>query len=173
MTSKEFMNLPMHKKLEVTNELLKKQTKDHLKNVSEELGIPYNAFTREMRQNGEFHYNQSSKRYEKLMSLEEYEKYLKLQPSANHDSNETLEFIEAHLEELKSLLDIKEKELILDRKVYDPTSEYANKSLQLNIDVYKEFSEFINAEFPHFRQRDLLSQSLLDFIKNYQKAPSS
>ncbi|WP_327607869.1 hypothetical protein [Virgibacillus tibetensis] len=64
------------------------------------MGIPYNAFTKEMRQNGEFHYNKSSKRYEKLISLEEYEKYLKLQSSANHDSNEALE-IETHLEEVE------------------------------------------------------------------------
>jgi|SRR5690625_164863 len=172
MTPEKFMNLPMKKKLETVNQLLEKETKDHLKNVSEKLGLPYNTFTKMMRDNGNFHYNQSIKRYEKLMSLEDYEKYLQLQSITNHGSNEALKFVEDHLDDLRSLLGTDEKQLVLDPKVYDLTTKTGNKSLQLNLEIFEAFSRFIATEFPHYRQRDLLSQSLLEFIRKYQKAPS-
>lgn len=172
MTPEEFMTLSMEEKLETVNSVLQNEQKDHLKNVSEKVGIPYNFFTKLMRDNGNYHYSQSNKRYEKLLSLEEYEAYLQSQPQTNHASSQALQFIEEHLDELKALLHAQENQLILDPKVYDQSCETSNKSLQLNMDIFKEFSKFISTHYPHYRQRDLLSQSLLDFIRRYQKAPT-
>ncbi|MFB6465427.1 hypothetical protein ACE38V_01285 [Cytobacillus sp. Hz8] len=73
MTSEEFMSLSMKDKLKTVNKMLEKEEKDHLKNFSEKVGIPYSDFTKIMMDN-DYQYNQTSKKYEKLMSLEEYEK---------------------------------------------------------------------------------------------------
>lgn len=66
MNPDKFMNLPMKEKLNLVNKMLEKEEKDHLKNVSEKIGIPYSAFTKTMRDNGNFQYNQTTKKYENL-----------------------------------------------------------------------------------------------------------
>lgn len=172
MKAKEFMNLPMEKKLEIVNEMLEKEEKDHLKNVSRKLKIPYNTFTKLMRSNGNYHYNQTSKKYEKLMSLEEYESYRKLQLQTKQNSSEALMFIEENLDELKRLLHDHQNQLIIDPIVYNPSSKTINKSFQVNADIYNRFAELCATQFPHLRQRDLISMSLLDFTRRFQNAPT-
>lgn len=172
MNMEEFMNLSMNEKLKIVNKMLENEEKDHLKNVSERIGIPYPAFTKIMRDNGNFQYNQTSKKYEKLMSLEEYEQYLQLGANGVEKSNDTLNFLEEHLDELKKLLLVHQNQLILDPEVYDPSCKTASKSFQVNLDIFEQFTEVCSTQFPHLRQRDLVSQCLLDFVRRYRKTRS-
>lgn len=172
MNPEEFMNLSIEEKLRVVNKMLKNEEKDHLKRVSERVGIPYSAFTKTMRNNGDYQYNQTSKKYEKLISLEEYEKYLHTATKKENESNETLDFIEKHLDELKQLLEVNQNQLILSPEVYDPSCSTTSKSFIVNADVYDQFTKLCSTHYPHLRQRDLVSQSLLDFVRRYQKTPS-
>lgn len=174
MKAEEFLSLPMKDKLKFVNEMLEKETKDHLKNTSQRLGISYNSFTKIMRDNGNYQYNQTSKQYEKLMSLEEYEKYLDstVNTIAGHTSNETLQFLEEHMDELKRLLENHANHLMLDPMVYDPSSKTATKTFQVNANVYNQFAELCTTQFPHLRQKDIVSMSLLEFCRKYQKSPS-
>jgi len=169
MDSEKFMNLSMKEKVKTINKMLEMEDKDHLKNVSKKVGIPYSAFTKIMRNNGDFQFNQTSKRYEKLMSLEEYEQYLQLGNSGIEESDEALNFLVNHLDELKQLLRVNQSQLILDTEVYDPSSKTSNKSFQVNMTIFEQFTEVCSTQFPHLRQRDLISQSLLDFVQKYQK----
>lgn len=166
------MNLIMQGKLETANQLLKMETKDHKGSLSKKLGISYNNFYKIMWDNGNYHYYQSNRRYEKLMSLDEYESYLKLQSHTKHDPNKALQFIKEHLDELKTMLNSQGKQLILEAKVYNLTSKTGYNSLRLNLEIFVEFSKFISLQFPHYRQRKLLSQSLLEFTRKYENAPS-
>lgn len=172
MNPEEFMSLSIDDKVKTSNKMLAMEDKDHLKNVSKALGISYPAYTKIMRDNGNYQYNQTSKRYEKLMSIEEYEKYLQLEENSVERSNETLNFLEDHLADLKNLLAVQQNQLILDPEVYDPFCKTANKSFQVNVDIFEQFTELCSSQFPHLRQRDLVSQSLLDFVRRYQKTHS-
>jgi hypothetical protein len=140
-----------------------------LKNVSEMVGIPYPAFTKMMRDNGNYQYNQTSKQYEKIMSLDEYNQYLQMRKVEVKESNEALAFLEEHLNELKKLLITHQDQLILDSKVYDPSCKTASKSFQVNTTIFEQFTELCSTQFPHLRQRDLVSQCLLDFVRKYKK----
>lgn len=171
MNTEEFLKLPMYKKLEVVNKMLEMEEKDHLMNVSKRLGIPYNSFTKLMRDNGNFHYNQSKKQYQKLMSLEEYDSLLRLQSQTKHNYSEALQFVEENLAQLKRLLLEYQEQLIIDPLVYNPDSKTINKSFQVNKEVYEEFANLCSTKFPHLRQRDIVSMCLLDFIKKYKNAP--
>ncbi|MER3119180.1 hypothetical protein [Bacillus subtilis] len=116
MNPDKFMNSPIIEKLNLVNKMLEKEEKDHLKNVSEKIGIPYSAFIKIMRDNGNFQYNQTTKKYEKLMGLEEYEKYLQFEDNTEEKADEALKFLKEHLEDLKKLLEIHHNQLILDPK---------------------------------------------------------
>lgn len=168
MNADQFMALSMNEKLKNVNKMLEKETKDHLKNVSEKLGISYSALAKIMRDSGNYQYNQTSKRYDRLMSLEEYEEFRQSTMYDNGITNEGLKFIEVHLDDLKELLWIHQNQLTLDPEIYDPSSKTINKSFQVNADVFKGFSELCSTQFPHLRQKDLLSQCLLDFTKKYE-----
>ncbi|AIF45125.1 hypothetical protein [Virgibacillus sp. SK37] len=174
MNTEEFMSLPMNDKVRTVNKMLEKEEKDHLKMVSEKIGIPYSAFTKLMRDNGNYQYNQTTKKYEKLISLEEYEKYLDSVEKLDESDkpNETLRFLEKHLDELKRLLHDHQGQLIIDPIVYNPSSKTINKSFQVNADIYNQFSKLCTRQFPHLRQRDIISMSLLEFIRSYQRDPS-
>ncbi|WP_337017270.1 hypothetical protein [Oceanobacillus massiliensis] len=172
MNEDEFMSLSMKEKLKTVNKMLEEEDKDHLKNVSERVGLSYSVFTKTMRDNGNYQYNQTSKKYEKLMSLQEYERYLQFGANDEDKSNETLNFLEEHLDELKNLLVVHQNRLILDPEVYDPSCKTASKSFQVNLDIFDQFTEICSTQFPHLRQRDLVSQSLLDFVRKYQKTHS-
>lgn len=171
MNADQFMNLSIKEKLKTVNKMLDMEDKDHLKNVSAKVGMPYSAFTKVMRDNGNYQYNQTSKKYEKLMSLEDYEKYLQLDQKRNVSSSETLDYLEEHLDEIKKLLKEYQDQLILDPSVYHTSSKTVSKSLQVNEDIYNQFTKLCSTHFPHFRQKDIVSQSLLDFVQKYQKTP--
>ena len=171
MNPEKFMSLSMNEKLKTVNKMLEKEEKDHLKIVSEKVGIPYAAFTKIMRDNGNYQYNQTTKKYEKLMSLEEYGQYLQSGANKKEESyeNETLTFLEEHLNQLKELLVINHEHLILDPEIYDPSCKITSKSFQVNMDIYDQFTELCSVQFPHLRQRDIMSQCLLNFVRKYQK----
>ncbi len=169
MNPDEFMSLSINERLKTVNKMLEKEEKDHLRNVSKKAGIPYSAFTKIMRESGSYQYNQTSKKYEKLLSLEEYEQYLQLATNKADKTNETLSFLEEHLDELKKLLVIQQVQLILDPEVYDPTCSTVSKSFQVNGNIYNQFTELCSTQFPHLRQKDLVSQCLFDFVKKFQR----
>lgn len=169
MKTQEFNILPIKEKLEIVNKMLQQESKDHLKNVSLKLDIPYSAFTKIMRDDGNYQFNQTSKTYEKIISLEEYEQLLQSKSNNNKDIDEILTFLSENLNELKELLSCNQYELVLNSKVYDVNSKSTNKSIQVNLEIYNQFTELCSTKFPHLRQKDLISQCLFDFIQKYQK----
>lgn len=169
MNAPEFNILPIKEKLEIVNKMLQQESKDHLKNVSLKLDIPYAAFTKIMRDDGNYQFNQTSKTYEKIISLEEYEHLLQSKSHKVEDTDEILAFLSENLNELKELLSCNQYELVLNPKIYDVNSKSANKSIQVNLEIYNQFTELCSKKYPHLRQKDLISQCLFDFIQKYQK----
>lgn len=171
MNTEDFMGLSMIDKVELVNQMLVKESDFHLKRVAQKLNLSYSTFTKVMRDNASFQFNQTTKSYEKLMTLKEYKEYLGSRTNKN-TQNESIRFLEEHLEEIKTLLDLHANHLVLSPEVYDPSCKTVNKSFQVNVEIYNQFAELCSTKFPHLRQRDLLSQCLLDFLRRYEKTLS-
>ncbi|GAY78712.1 hypothetical protein NBRC111894_4266 [Sporolactobacillus inulinus] len=73
MTNDEFVNMDTTKRVIMVNQMLSKEKSDALKNVAKKMGLNYSSFTKEMRKGG-FSYNQSKKQYEKMISVEDFQK---------------------------------------------------------------------------------------------------
>lgn len=171
MNTDNFMDLSMIDKVEIVNQMLADERDNHLKKVAQKLNLSYSTFTKVMRDNGNYQYNQTSKCYEKLMTLKEYKEYLRSRTNKS-THNEAIRFLEEHLEEIKKLLDVHANQLVLSPEVYDPSRKTVNKSFQVNVDIYNQFAEICSIKFPHLRQKDLVSQCLLDFVRRYEKTLS-
>lgn len=166
MDTQKFMSLSSLEKVELVNKMLK-ENDFLLKNVSSKLGLSESTLSKVIRGNSCYQFNKSSKQYERIMPIEEYKKYL--QSGANEDKmEESLQFVAEHLEELKGLLHTHETQLILEPEIYDPSSKTITRSIQVNEDIYKEFSDLYSSRFQHIRLREIYSKCLLDFIRTYQ-----
>lgn len=167
MDTQKFMSLSMLEKVEVVNKMLGEETENHLKNVAKNLGLSPSTFSKIMRDNSSYQYNQTSKRYDRLLTLDEYKQYL--QSESNTDkTQESIQFVSNHIDELKQLLQAYSNQLILNPKVYNPNSKTITKTVQVNADIYEEFTNLWATHYPHLRLRDIISQCLLDFTKTYQ-----
>lgn len=167
MDTQKFMSLSAIERVELANKMLSEETNDHLKNVASKLGLSESTFSKIMRDNASYQYNKTSKQYDRIMPIEEYKKYL--QSGSDEDKmEETLQFLGEHLEELKQLLHGYTNQLILEPGIYDPNSKTITKTIQVNGDIYQQFSELHSNQFSHLRLRDIFSKCLLDFIKTYQ-----
>ena len=91
MNTEDFMNLLPEKKVDVVNELLQKESSNHLQNVAKKLGMSPSTFSKVMRHNDNYQYNQSKKQYYKLMSMEEYKRTNQKLPESKVD--ETLQYL--------------------------------------------------------------------------------
>jgi len=166
MNTQQFMDLSAIEKVEVVNKMLKENNSD-LKIVASKLDLSESNLSKTIRANSSFQYNKTSKQYERIMPIEEYKKYL--QTSSNEDkSDETLQYLSDHLEEIKGLLHVHSKQLILEPEIYDPKSKTVTKSVQVNSEIYQKFSELHSSRFSHLKIRDLISKALYDFIRVYQ-----
>ncbi|WP_176215269.1 hypothetical protein [Cytobacillus gottheilii] len=171
MDTQKFMSLSAIERVELANKMLSAETNDHLKNVASKLGLSESTFSKIMRDNASYQYNKTSKQYDRIIPIEEYKKYL--QSGSNENKmEETLQFVAEHLEELKGLLHAHESELILEPEIYDPSSKTITRTIQVNEDIYKEFSDLYSSKFSHIRLREIYSKCLLDFIKYYQPKKS-
>lgn len=167
MDTQKFMSLSSLEKVEIVNRMLKEVEKDHLKNVASKLGFSESTFSKIMRNNASYQYNKTSKQYDRILPIEEYKQYL--QSSSNEDkTEETLQFVAEHIEELKQLLHTYKNQLILEQEIYDPNSKTITRTIQVNEDIYKQFSDLYSSRFSHIRLREVYSKCLLDFIKTYQ-----
>ncbi|MFD2618378.1 hypothetical protein [Terrilactibacillus laevilacticus] len=164
MTFDEFEKMDVIKRVLMVNDMLGKEKTDALKNVAAKLQLNYSSFTKEMR-NGGFNYNQAKRQYEKVISIEEYQKVRS--GLGTEDKNEVLFYLAEHFEELKRLLSDSDNMLVLDKQVYDPNSKLAVKSIKVNNDIYEQFINLCEAQFPHLKLKDLVTQALLDFTRNY------
>ncbi|WP_054752574.1 hypothetical protein [Piscibacillus salipiscarius] len=112
---------------------------------------------------GNYQYHQAEKEYYKLLTLEEYKSMMSRTTS---HSDDLIDFLNAHQDELKKLLEYTKTQPIIDPEVYDPKSKTQVKSIQINSDIYERFTTLQSTKFPHFRLNMLFSQCLLEFIKN-------
>lgn len=166
MNTQQFMDLSALEKVEIVNRMLK-EDKNDLKIVASKLGLSESNLSKIIRATSSFQYNKTSKQYERIMPIEEYKKYL--QTSSNEEkTEETLQFIADHLEEIKELLHVHSNQLILEPEIYDPKSKTVTKSVQINHEIYQQFSRIHASQFSHLKIRDLFSKSLYDFIRVYQ-----
>jgi len=172
MDAREFQEMPLLKRAEFINHLILKEGADEpLKKAAEAVGMSYSAFCKEMRRGG-YTYSQSKKQYEKTLSIEEFKEIQSAIPN-NEGNDEAMRFLASHLDEIKNLLITHKSQLILDPQVYDPTSESITKSFVVNKDIYDKFTELAATKFPHLRLRDIVSNCLLCFIKQYEETPSA
>ncbi|MCF2649692.1 hypothetical protein [Niallia circulans] len=167
MDTQKFMSLSALEKVELVNKMLKEEDDFHLKNVASKLGLPESTLSKIIRQNSSYQYNKTSKQYDRIMPIEEYKKYLH-SGSDEDKMEETLQFVAEHLEELKGLLYANETQLILESEIYDSSSTTITRTIQVNEDIYKAFSDLYSSRFSHIRLREIYSKCLLDFIKTYQ-----
>lgn len=163
MTSDEFANMDTTKRVIMVNQLLSKEKSDALKNVAKKLGLNYSSFTKEMRKE-DFSYNQSKRQYEKIISVEDFQK---IKGELNQNDDQVYSYLSDHFDDLKRLLSESNQSLNLDKSVYDPNAKLVIKSIKVNNEIYSQFILLCETEFPHLKLKDLVSQALLDFTKNY------
>lgn len=169
MTIQDFHNATPEDKINLVNNLLRKEKVDHLKNVAAKLDLTTSQFSKIMRHSGEYQYNQTTKQYDKLLTIDEYRKIAKVSENGRQNQNQVLSFLTEHFDEIKVLLQTQKEQLSLDPQVYSPDSETIVKSIQLNADIYNQFSELHSQKYPHYRLRDVFSQCLVDFINKYDE----
>lgn len=166
MDTQKFMSLSALEKVELVNKMLK-ENDFHLKSVASKLGLPESTLSKVIRGNSCYQFNKTSKQYERIMPIEEYKKYL--QSGSNENKmEETLQFVAEHLEELKGLLHTHETQLLLEPEIYGPSSKTITRTIQVNEDIYKEFSDLYSSRFQHIRLREIYSKCLLDFVRSYR-----
>lgn len=164
MNPHDFMKQSPTKRVDLVNNLLKKEKSDHLKRVAELIGINPSTFSKIMIE-GDYQYHQAKRQYYKLLTIDEY-KQIKFK--TNESQDELLSFLNENMDELKALLELTKKQLILEPEIYDSSSKTITKSIQVNTDIYEKFASLHTTKFPHLRLRELFSKCLLDFINNYQ-----
>lgn len=163
--SKNILEMNLIERASYVNELLKKE--GDLKKVAQSLGIKYSSFCKEMRTGG-YSYNQSKKQYEKTLTLDEYIKIRDYEKETS-EKEDAINFLTSHLTEIKEILYVYSENLILDSKVYQPNIPTTIKSLKINEEIYKEFSNLAKSQFSQYKVSDLVSQALYDFTKKYGK----
>ncbi|PMC35739.1 hypothetical protein CJ195_18345 [Bacillus sp. UMB0899] len=158
MDREEFITLSPERRVEEVNHLLKKHT---LREIAAILKYAYSTFTTEMRNNGEYQYNKKSKQYVKAVMFGDNKEV----------NSETITFINENKVILQRLIEMYQSNnlLLLDEQVYSKKATFENKSIKMNKEIYKDFSEFCDAYCPHLKMQDLIAQSLLDFMARYKK----
>ncbi|WP_251553965.1 hypothetical protein [Neobacillus muris] len=167
MDTQDFLKLSSLERVELVNKMLENEQEKHLENVAAKLGLKLSTFSKIMRDNASYQYNQTSKRYDRILTIEEYKRHLNSGINENR-SEESLQFVTDHLDELKTLLNAHKKELILEPEIYDPNSKTITKTLQMNAAISERFSKLCSSQFPLYRTRDLFSKCMLDFINKYE-----
>lgn len=170
MNAKEFQEMPLLERAEFINKLLSKYEEDSLRKAAETVNMKYSAFCKEMRRGG-FTYSQSKNCYEKTLSLNDYRAIQSTVPDID-ENKKALLFIANNLNELNALLNTYKTQLVLAPEVYDYKAKNVTKSLVVNKDIYEKFTDLCMVQFPHLRLRDIVSNCLNDFVKQYEKTPS-
>ncbi|MGX1447697.1 hypothetical protein ACUXOD_001445 [Bacillus sp. 153480037-1] len=158
MNREEFITLSPERRVAEVNHLLKKHT---LREIAAILKFAYSTFTTEIRNNGEYQYNKKSKQYVKANMV-----------GHNKEVNsETITFIDENKVILKRLIEMYQSNnlLLLDEQVYSKKATFENKSIKMNKDIYKDFSEFADTHYPHLKVQDLIAQAILDFMERYKR----
>ncbi|MGG3772951.1 hypothetical protein [Heyndrickxia faecalis] len=167
MDTQDFMKLSSLERVELVNRMLENEQENHLEKVATKLGLKTSTFSKIMRDNASYQYNQTSKRYDRILTIDEYKRYLESGANVNK-SDESLQFVSEHLDELKKLLSAHQNQLVLEPEIYDPNGKSLTKTLQMNAAIYERFSKLCATQFPHYRTRDLFSKCMLDFIRTYE-----
>ncbi|MDF2065097.1 hypothetical protein [Bacillus sp. Cr_A10] len=158
MNKDEFITLSPAKRVEEVNHLLKRHT---LKEIATMVNFAYSTFTTEMRNNGEYQFNKKNKQYVRVIASETNEKV----------ESDSITFIYDNRQALQRLVDLFQSNrlVLLDERVYAKNATYENKSIKMNKDIYKYFSQFCENYYPHLKMQDLIAQSLLDFMERYKR----
>lgn len=159
LNREEFITLSPEKRVEEVNHLLKRH---NLKEIANMLGFKYSTFTTEMRNNGEYRFLKKNKQYVRAVTLGEVVK---------NEDNEAVVFINKNKQVFKRLIEMYQSNnlLLLDERVYSKKAIFENKSIKMNKDIYRGFSEFCDNNYPHLKLQDLIAQALLDFMEKYKR----
>lgn len=160
MNKEEFITLSPKKRVEEVNMLLRKHS---LKEIANILGFKYSTFTTEIRSGGEYKFDKKNQQYARTIAIQDEENSLV--------ENEVLIFIKHNKQTLQRLVDMYQSNnlLFLDERVYSKNAKFENKSIKMNKDIYKEFSEFCDAYYNHLKLQDLIAQAILDFMERYKR----
>lgn len=160
MDREQFITLSPEKRVEEVNKLLQKHT---LKEIADLLEDSYSTFTTEIRNGGEYKYSKRNKRYVTVLSL--------VEDNQEELNEQSLAFINQHKDILQRLIDMyKSNNLLqLDEQVYSRNTTFENKSIKMNKEIYRNFSEFCDEEYPHLKMQDLIAQAILDFMVKYAR----
>jgi len=82
-------------------------------------------------------------------------------------------FVKENIDVLKRIVNAKgsnDTQLILDERIYGSKATYVNKNLRMNKEIYEDFANFCNKNFPGLTLQHLCSQALIDFIYKYEKS---
>lgn len=166
MNKDRFFTMNVDKRAEEINKML---VNSDLKGVAEALSLPYSSFTKEM-QKGDYVFIARENQYFKFIRDKESLGTVKSTDISTAGFQEELSFLRENFEILKRLVDTANESptLVLDKEVYNSKSKYVNKNLKLNESIYERFSNMCENQFPHLKVQDLIAQSLLSFINEYQ-----
>lgn len=160
MNKELFFNLTPAKRVVEVNKMLKEHD---LKTVSEMIGISSSTLSKEMRV-GDYLYHQADKQYYPFVRSEA--ERIKAQEQSEDDEflfiSENMNILQEIIDEFKG-----ERYLQLDKNIYAKNAKFFNKSIKMNSDIYKDFSDFCNSNYPHLKMQDIIAQALLDAMKHY------
>lgn len=161
MNNEKFLSASIEEQVAYINEQLQHKTFDQ---IAEEIGISKSKISSVMADE-KYIYIKSIKRYCKyLMDTEEtYE----LNQPINDD---TFIFLEENLQHLKKMIEnCSNKNVDLDKRIYDRDSTFSNRNIKINDVIYSEFIQLCEQQYSYLKVQDLVSQALVEFVYNHKK----
>lgn len=156
MNKQHFYEMDVHLRARKINEMLKNSS---LSEVAKKIGIPSSTFSKEM-QKGDYIYIKRENKYFRFIRDDS------IAPSGNFttQSNEALEFLNEHLDDLKRLIKNYNSDTIqLNPKVYTDSSKVVTRSIRIRENLYKEFQSYCNSHYPYYSIHDLVAHCLVEF----------
>ncbi|MBA1160326.1 hypothetical protein H0A35_04760 [Bacillus licheniformis] len=163
MNKDKFYTISSKERVKIVNELLKKDDAD-LQKVADIIGINYSTFTKLM-QEDDYVFIKRDNQYFKFVRDENQ---IIEHPNDDHTIPE-LNFIRENFMNIKNLIDRHKNndDFILDKRIFRSSSKIATKNFRMADDLYKQFVNTCEEQFPHLKIQDIIAQLLLNFIDQY------
>lgn len=161
MNIDSFTSLSAKQRVNIVNNLLKKEG-FRLQEVAKEIGMKYSSFTKLM-QEDDYVYIKRDNQYYKFIRDE------KMIINNSEKKNNEIAYIKENFSTLRELIERRKdnNDLLLDKRIYHSTSKHVTKNFRISDEIYKQFTEICNEQYPHLKIQDIVSQLLLDFIDRH------
>ncbi|KIY22060.1 hypothetical protein [Mesobacillus subterraneus] len=166
MNKETFFTMTIEDRVKAVNKMLQDYS---LSEIAEKVGIPSSSFSKIMRE-GDYLYHQGEKKFFPFIRSENDRRSANTSKKSNTND---ITFVKENIDVLKRIVNAKgsnDTQLILDERIYGSKATYVNKNLRMNKEIYEDFANFCNKNFPGLTLQHLCSQALIDFIYKYEKS---